>query len=435
MDNGKYYKLEDPRGIEYLLHIMNDVMALDSDVGENTDADDNIPLSKLTPRSGFAEEILTKHVSLSARLFNRADSSKSPGNSPDLNPIENVWAIMSKLIAEEKPKPRFDHNKVELTGLWKFDWERLLTNQEQYTKSNFDIPFGITRNARFDIHNPLNILLCVLTNTFLQFICSRRMDMAVKSKIKTLSDLSWFKKQIAKEEKGSGRKRKASQREDICIKRPWSRNRTIISKEIQKELEEPTNIKISDCLVRYRLKKLGFCSRRPAKNPLLNKKMKEKLLLWAKERKTWGVSEWKKGYFSDQSRFNLVGSDGGVKVWRKQGERFKEECIIPAVKHSPYVMVGGCITFDGTGSIIMLKGTVNAEKYKDPIFQDDSAPCHRAQTIQEYKEYLNINSLPWPGDSLDLNPIKNVWAIMSKRIAEEKPKPKFDHNKVELTGF
>lgn len=149
---------------------------------------------------------------------------------------------------------------------------------------------------------------------------ARRMDIAVKSKIKTLSDLSWSKRQIAKEvgfseravrkfltnfaktgnfdrKKGSGRIRKTSQREDICIKRLCSRNRTITSKEIQKELEETTNIKISDRLVRYRLKELGFCSHRPAKKSLLNQEMKENVYCGPKKQKPGVFQNGKKSFF------------------------------------------------------------------------------------------------------------------------------------------
>ena len=38
------------------------------------------------------------------------------------------------------------------------------------------------------------------------------------------------------------------------------------------------------------------------------------------------------------------------------------------------------------------------------------------------KSELGVESLDWPGNSPDLNPIENVWALMSAKIKKEKPK-------------
>ena len=33
----------------------------------------------------------------------------------------------------------------------------------------------------------------------------------------------------------------------------------------------------------------------------------------------------------------------------------------------------------------------------------------------------NIQQLDWPGNSPDLNPIENLWAILKKKIAQKRP--------------
>lgn len=38
------------------------------------------------------------------------------------------------------------------------------------------------------------------------------------------------------------------------------------------------------------------------------------------------------------------------------------------------------------------------------------------------KSELGIESLDWPGNSPDLNPIENVWSLMSVKIRQKKPK-------------
>ena len=50
------------------------------------------------------------------------------------------------------------------------------------------------------------------------------------------------------------------------------------------------------------------------------------------------------------------------------------------------------------------------------IFQDDSAPCHRSKKVCEYKEKNKLDSLEWPGNSPDLNPIENLWSLLKGKI-------------------
>lgn len=45
-----------------------------------------------------------------------------PGNSPDLNPIENLWYTIKKKLAEKKPK-----SLAELRNCVKNIWEKSIT--------------------------------------------------------------------------------------------------------------------------------------------------------------------------------------------------------------------------------------------------------------------------------------------------------------------
>ena len=58
------------------------------------------------------------------------------------------------------------------------------------------------------------------------------------------------------------------------------------------------------------------------------------------------------------------------------------------------------------------------------MFQDDSAPCHRAAKTKNWINSKNIQTLEWPGNSPDMNPIEHLWAIVKQRIYKYRPTTK-----------
>ncbi len=70
-----------------------------------------------------------------------------------------------------------------------------------------------------------------------------------------------------------------------------------------------------------------------------------KRLKYAKEMLKKSIDFWDTVVWSDESKFNLFGSDGKVMVWRSPKEKFDPKCIIPTVKHGGgSVTVWGCFT-------------------------------------------------------------------------------------------
>ena len=80
---------------------------------------------------------------------------------------------------------------------------------------------------------------------------------------------------------------------------------------------------MSTFTIRNRLKENGFKARVPRKKSFLLKTHQERRLAFAKKYVKMPLSFWKKILGADESKFNLVNSDGARKVWRKEGEAFK----------------------------------------------------------------------------------------------------------------
>ncbi len=54
----------------------------------------------------------------------------------------------------------------------------------------------------------------------------------------------------------------------------------------------------------------------------------------------------------------------------------------------------------------------------DGYFQQDNAPCHKAQIISDwFLEHDNeFTLLKWPPQSPDLNPIEHIWDVVERKI-------------------
>ncbi len=54
----------------------------------------------------------------------------------------------------------------------------------------------------------------------------------------------------------------------------------------------------------------------------------------------------------------------------------------------------------------------------DDYFQQDNAPCHKAQIISDwFPEHDNeFTLLKWPPQSPDLNPIEDLWDVVERKI-------------------
>ena len=58
--------------------------------------------------------------------------------------------------------------------------------------------------------------------------------------------------------------------------------------------------------------------------------------------------------------------------------------------------------------------------YECNMFMQDGSPCYCSKLVSDFLKKKNIKMLDWLGDSPDLNPIENLWAILKDKVADER---------------
>jgi len=79
-------------------------------------------------------------------------------------------------------------------------------------------------------------------------------------------------------------------------------------------------------------------------------------------KKNW-INKWEKIIWSNESRFELFQNDSKSLVWHKVNEKYNVECLKPTVKNAIGIMVWGCFYKNQVDPIVLVEGTLNANKY------------------------------------------------------------------------
>lgn len=107
-----------------------------------------------------------------------------------------------------------------------------------------------------------------------------------------------------------GRPRKTSTREDQIIVREFKKDPFASSQNVVERLD----LNISARTVRSRAIEAGLRSRKTAKKPFISRKNRKARIEFANKHLHWSIDEWRKILFSDESKFNIQGSDSKKKT-------------------------------------------------------------------------------------------------------------------------
>ena len=147
----------------------------------------------------------------------------------------------------------------------------------------------------------------------------------------------------------------------------------------------------------------------------------------------WERQQWARVLFSDESRFNLSHHDGRIRVFRRRGERFADNCLIGRDRFGGgSVMVWGGIMGRRKTNLIVEQGNLNAQGYINQILQPEAVPFlqrhgpailmydnarpHVARICRQFLNRNNVNLLPWPAMSPDMNPIEHIWDYLGRKV-------------------
>ncbi len=158
-----------------------------------------------------------------------------------------------------------------------------------------------------------------------------------------------------------------------------------ITKWAQEYFQKPLSVNtIHRAICRCQLK-LYHAKRKP----YVNMVQKRRRVLWAKAH---FVSKWKSVLWPDESKFDILVRNHRRRVLRAKEEGDLPVCYQRSVQKTASLMVWGCISAYGMGSLHVLEGTMNAERYKG--FRATYAPLQRTcisagQCKTTYCSYYN----------------------------------------------
>ncbi|KAK3537294.1 hypothetical protein QTP70_006974 [Hemibagrus guttatus] len=182
--------------------------------------------------------------------------------------------------------------------------------------------------------------------------------------------------------KGQGRKTILDARDLRALRRHCITYRNATVMEITTWAQEYFQKTLSVNTIHRAIRRCRLKLYRSKKKPYLNMIQKRRRFLWAKAHLKWTVAKWKTVLWSDESKFEVLFGKLGRHVIRTKEDKDNPSCYQRSVQKPASLMVWGCMSACGMGSLHIWKGTINAESV--PTFLESG--LYLGSTVQSNGE-------------------------------------------------
>ena len=131
--------------------------------------------------------------------------------------------------------------------------------------------------------------------------------------------------------------------------------------DVTSKFNENNNANVSKKTIWRSLKRNGYRRCVCKKKIRIRVANRVKRVRWCAGKRNWTVeNDWRKVIFSDESQI-VIGNDCRIYVWRKSNESWLSDCISPGpgIGKKISVMIWGCITYHGVGTLCRVIGNIN----------------------------------------------------------------------------
>lgn len=237
----------------------------------------------------------------------------------------------------------------------------------------------------------------------------------------------------------SGRPMALSIRDRRNIVKQAIKNPFVSARTLSNDIETASGKTVCPQTIRNILHSAGIYGRSARRKPFISETNREKRLGFARTYVNKPIEFWKQVIFSDESKFNIMTTDGKRFVWRKPNTELEAKNLRATLKHGGgNVMVWGCMAYTGVGNLAFINDTMTALSYIEVLrhnlpesaaklalnnnyyFQQDNDPKHTALKTREWLLYNVPKQLITPPQSPDINPIENLWHLLDLKIRKTK---------------
>ena len=181
------------------------------------------------------------------------------------------------------------------------------------------------------------------------------------------------------------------------------RNRTVTARETASNV--PGLRRISAQTVRN-----GLLAKRPYFGAVLRRRHRLATVRLSNRVRGWDLQNWRRDWFSDESRFMLQKRDGCTPVYRRRNARFTRNCVLEVDNFGGgSVMMWDAISYAQKTQMVHIPGNLSAARYSDEVLtphmlpamnlhlkvlQHDHTRPHTARVTVDFLANQNVGVLP-----------------------------------------